>query len=508
MRTIVLSLLLCAPSLADVIVLQDGRFFEFEKIEKDGDDYVLKLKNGDVKVRGALVRAAYGTTGAGDLVPTTDEQKQKFAEGLRPWEGKWIKKAKWDKLVAKMLAERKRSVEQMKERRLWRNHVTVKTKQFIFKHTLPDHVFAEYQDLFETYYKFFTKYWGIRPSSNFGKATINIYHDREYFEQVGGIGGGVVGYYMPKNRDLNFYVDRENRKFTIDVMFHEGNHMLTHMINETFWYPWWVGEGMAEYFGASEWNARTKKMRIGLLQSGRLAVLKDQFKDVDKRLKLETLLQTRGMGAIGYAWAWSFCHYLLSTPKYAKKFKKYYLALGRGKGIKRISIGMGMVTVPPDEVQRVLLKMLKVKDVETLQKEWYGYIENALKLTKDAEADWANAGYIMSLYGESAKARKYFKRAIDGGSTDPFVLFGYAELKYAQKMPGIADKYALKALEVDPMHARAWCLRGKAMRSNGDKEGGLKLIRLANELDPDDMSIWFTLTSAEDDEKKAKEKGG
>ena len=66
----------------------------------------------------------------------------------------------------------------------------------------------------------------MKPEPKFGKATINIYHDREYFAQVGGVGGGVVGYYMPVRRDLNFYVDRENKRFTIDVMFHEGNHML------------------------------------------------------------------------------------------------------------------------------------------------------------------------------------------------------------------------------------------------------------------------------------------
>ena len=41
---------------------------------------------------------------------------------------------------------------------------------------------------------------------------------------------------------------------------------------------------MAEYFGASEWDPRAKTMRIGLLQSGRLAVLKEQFKDDELHL--------------------------------------------------------------------------------------------------------------------------------------------------------------------------------------------------------------------------------
>ncbi|MEM8882619.1 MAG: tetratricopeptide repeat protein [Planctomycetota bacterium] len=508
MRTVLALLLAATIAPADVIVLLDGRVFEFDSIEKKGDDYVIRLQNGEVVVPGATVASSYGTTAEGDLVPRTEEEKKKFAKGLRPWDGKWIKKSKWDRKVAAYDEERRRRVEQMKERRLWRNHVTVETKRFTFKHTLPDPVFEEYKLLFESYYKFFTKYWKIRPSPKFGKVTINIFHDRESFQQVGGAGGGVVGYYMPLRRDLNFYVDRENRAYTIDVMFHEGNHMLSHMIDEKFWYPWWVGEGMAEYFGASEWNPRTGEMKIGLLQSGRLAVLKEQFKDESKRLKLDTLVQTRGMGAIGYAWAWSFCHFLLSTPKYEKNFKRFFLGLARARGVRRVPRGMGFLTVEGPEVKRLLLKYLKVKDIETLEREWYQYIQDVLKLTKEADVDWANAGYVMSIYGEHAKARKFFKRAIDRGSNDPFVLYGYAQLKLMQRMPGIALKYAKKAVESDALHARAWMLQGQALMAQGDTDEGMRLLKLARELDPEDQQIWFALTAAEEAARRVKEQGG
>ena len=505
---LLLSLMLPAlPAVADTIVLTDGRVFDFKKIDKTDAGYVVRLEHGEITVPAGHVKAWYQVGTEGEFVPTTPAEKKKVEKGLVPWQGKWMKKAQRDRKRAAAEKKRQERIEQMKARRLWRNHVTVESRRFIYKHTLPDEVFEEYKDLFETYYKFFTKYWGIKPSPKFGKATINIYHDREYFAQVGGVGGGVVGYYMPVRRDLNFYVDRENKRFTIDVMFHEGNHMLTHMINEKFWYPWWVGEGMAEYFGASSWDPRTKKMKIGLLQSGRLAVLKEQFKDEDKRLKLDALLKTQGMGAIGYSWAWSFCHFMLSTPRYQKNFKKFYLALGRAKGIRRVQRGMGATTVTGDELVRVFKKYLKVKDIDALQKEWYEYIEKSLTMKRGEKLDWASAGYIMSLYGESAKARKFLKRAIDGGSTESFVLYGYAELKLQQGMPGIAIKYAKRTTEVEPLHARAWCLLGKAMRRQGDKEGGLKLIRLAREIDPDSREIWFALESAEQSEREAKEKG-
>jgi len=498
--------LLASPASADFIVMTDGRVFEFDRVEKEAASFAIHFKDGKVQVPLALVRSHYKVSKAGDYEPQTDEEKAKVEKGLLPYQGKWLKKSKALKQYKADDDARRARVEQMKERRKWRNHVTVKTKRFVYKHTLPDEVFEEYKDLFETYYKFFTKYWGIKPSRDFGTATINIYHDRAYFEQVGGIGGGVVGWYMPKNRDLNFYVDRENKRYTIDVMFHEGNHMLTHMINEKFWYPWWVGEGMAEYFGASSWDARKKKMTIGLLQSGRLAVLKEQFSDEDKRLKLQALLETRGMGAVGYAWAWSFCHFMLSTPQYEKKFKKFYVALGKAKGIKRVARGMGSTTVQPDELVRVFKKYLKVDDIEALQKEWYEYIDKVLTLDRDQKLDWGMAGYIMSLYGERAKARKFFKRAIDGGSKDAFVLYGYAELKLIQNMPGIALKYATLATEADPLHARAWCLRGQALNADGKRDEGIKFVRIAREMDPESQEIWFVLESMEQAEKDAKEK--
>jgi tetratricopeptide (TPR) repeat protein len=166
------------------------------------------------------------------------------------------------------------------------------------------------------------------------------------------------------------------------------------------------------------------------------------------------------------------------------------------------------LSIEPDELVRVFKKYLGVDDIEALQKEWYLYIEQVLTLDRDQKLDWGMAGYIMSLYGERAKARKFFKRAIDNGSKDAFVLYGYAELKFVQKMPGIALKYATLATEADPLHARAWCLRGQALVAEGSKEEGIKLIRMAKEMDPESREIWFILESLEQSEKEAKEKAG
>lgn len=513
MRASALLLALAYFAHADTLALKDGRFFEGKPIEATDDGYVITFKHGKVTIPKSMVTSFFKAGAGGEFVPSNQKEKAKFEKGFVPWKGRWVKVPYRDRMRKKAEAVRKKRMEQMKERRLWRNRAEVwsKNKKFRFLHTLPDDVFQEFKDLFETYYAFFTKYWKFKPAGDFitdrkKGVTINIYHKREYFEQVSGAPSGVVGYYSPPDRDLHFFYDRENRSYTIDVMFHEGNHMLTHMINKDRWYPWWIGEGMAEYFGASEWDPQAKTMKLGRPQSGRLAVLHAQIKD-KKWLKLETLLKAQRMGAIEYAWTWSFCHFLLHTPKYAKNFKKYFMAIGRDSRLKTVARFAQIRGIPSEEVVRSFKKYLRVKDLEALQKEWYQYItEGPLSLTR-AQLNWGEAAYIMSLYGEHAKARRYYKKAIDDGSKDAYVHYGYAKLKLAQNMPGIAIKYSKKALEFDPLHARAWSLQGDAMTKKDleDKEG-MRLLELAHEMAPEDQQIWFALERVKQSLKDKRER--
>ena len=480
---------------ADMLSLKDGRFISGRPIEKIDKGYKVQYEHGEVFVPAALVAEHFESDENGEFVPRTDEEKAKVEKGLAPWQGGWIKKSKRDKLVKQSIAAQKTRLEQQKARRKWRHRETVKTKQFIFEHTLPDDLFAEFRALFETYYEVFRKEWKIRPDKEFGKVTINIYHDQEYYQQVSGAPSGVVGYYVPAQRDLHFYYDRDRHDFTVDVMFHEGNHMLTHMINARMWYPAWLGEGMAEYYGASEWNARTKSMKVGGIQSARLCVLWNQVREREKRGKgkvwqgLEDLIKMQRIGAIEYSWAWSLCHFLLTNKAYAKGFKKFFKDLGTNKRIKRVAYGP-FVTVPPEEQIRLLLKHLKVKELETLEKEWHAYIQKELALDK-VELDYAGAGWIMSMYGERKKAREFFEKAIADGEQSAYVYYSYAKLLYDQGEHEQAGPSVQKAIDADPFHARAWLLKGLCHLRKGRKDEGKRLIDLAMELDPDDTHIWL-----------------
>jgi tetratricopeptide (TPR) repeat protein len=494
MRLAAVALLaLAATAPADTLVLKDGRFVEDKTIEKTSGGFKLKLEHGEIFLPSGLV-ADYFREKDGEFVPRTAEEEEMLEKGKVPYRGRWVTKSYRDKMVQRSREKRRQRIEQQKERQLWRNHVTVKTKRFVYKHTLSDDIFADLQAMFQAYYKYFTAYWGVRPSHKYGKPTIHIYHDAEYFQQRSGAPDGVVGWYHPLTKELHFYYDRHRHRFTLDVMFHEGNHMLTHMINEKVLYPAWINEGMAEYFGASRWDPYRKKMSVGHLQSGRLAVLKNEVED-DKWQDLTELLEAGRINATQYSWAWSFCHFLLSEERYAKRFRKFYLALGKSSSVKRKSIMLAFKVIEPKEAIAALMKYLKIKSLAPLQKEWREYITTHLT-EREGKLDYGLAAWIMTMYGENEKARRLFRKAIKQGSKEAYVHYGYAELRYRAKRK-VALKHAVLATRYDPLYARAWGLRGRCTLDDDPKEG-LRLLELAEELDPTDIQIFRWIEEAKE----------
>ena len=486
---------------ADDLALKDGRFINDRKIERTEGAYKVHFQHGEIVVKADLVVDYFQIDDAGTFAPSTPEEKEKVDKGLLPWNGQWMTKDRRERLREKERVARAMHFEQQQKRRKWRDRATVKTKNFTFEHTLPDDLFEGFKDLFETYFEVFRKEWKIHPSKEFGKVTINIYHDQEYYEQVSGAPRGVVGYYVPAQRDLHFFYDRDRHDFTVDVMFHEGNHMLTHMINEKVWYPAWLGEGMAEYYGASDWDPATKTMTVGGIQSARLCVLWSQVEETKKWQELKALIETPRVSAIQYAWAWSFCHFLLNTPKYEKAFKKFFVAIGKDKKMRRVAYGP-FVTVPPEEQIDWLMKALKVKHLEEVQAEWHEYIKTKLALDK-VKLDWAGAGWIMSLYGERQKAKEFFEKAVKESAQSGYVYYSYAKLLYDDGKTEEASEYAYKATDVDPLHARAWLLKGLCHVRKDKLDEGKRLIELAMEIDPDDERIWLEKAWLEEREQEA-----
>jgi len=500
MTRLLLLLLLLAPLAgADTLALMDGRFVDDRPIAKAEGGYKITFENGEIFVPEEMVVYVYRDDETIEFTPKTDKEKEKFEKGYVPWKNRWVTKSYAVKLREKELASRKARIAQMLERRKWRNHAVVKSKRWVFRHTLPDEIFSEFVQMFEDFFEFYCKFWKIRPPPKFGKAVMHIYHNKEYFHQVSGAPQGVVGYYVPSLRELHFYYDRAHRDYAIAVMFHETSHLLTHMINPKMHYPAWLNEGMAEVFGGTEYSDKTGQMEIGGVQSGRLAVLQAAIED-ESWMGLEKLMRSPRIDALGYAWAWSFSHFLITSDHYSKGFKKYFLAMGRSRSIKRRH---GRVeTVDPNEAIRAFKRYLKVKDLKALEKEWHDAVKELITRT---DLDWHEAGNRMLGWDKRKKARQFFKKAIDAGSTNAFDYYNYARLQLNRGKYGVALRRAEEALKYDPLHARAWSVLGYAKFLDGDRDDGKRCIQLARELAPSDNRIWADeelVNEIEDDEKE------
>ena len=331
----------------------------------------VQFKNGEVFVnKDMILEASVSKTEGGAEEKPPPDAAEKEAQGFVRFEGKWIKKEQRDKLLEERRVARADKIKKAMDHRDWRNRYKKATANFEFEYTIDPEVMNDFSALMEEYYKRFLAEWKIVKPPNMGKLKVCFYHDQDLYYQVSGAPRGAIGYFrFVKPIELNFYFDRNDRELTLLVMFHETNHYLTHLIDPDFHYPIWINESLAEYYGASQWDPVKKQMAVGFLQEGRLTSIQDDILN-DKWQDLEQLIRlTQGeFGADKYAWGWSFVHYLLENKKYAQKFKNFYVALAREKSVKTTRspgmVGAPTRSVEPDEVIRVLLQYLGVKDLK------------------------------------------------------------------------------------------------------------------------------------------------
>lgn len=484
---------LCGATRADDLILADGRFIANVKVSKTEGGYTVHYKNGDVFVPEDMVKTCYSVDSSGAFVPTTDEEKAKAEKGLVPFEGKWVTTAKRDAVIKKRRKEMEAKFKELKEHELWRNRYITKTKNFQFEYTLDQDIFQGYIDLMETYYKTFTKQWKIKKPTKLGPLTVCFYHDYDTFLQVSGTSRGVQGYYRFRpltQLELNFYYNRLDPEYTTEVMFHEANHYLTHLIDLDFRYPHCINEGMAEYYGATKWDPKKKKMKVGGILEGRLTEVKTDIEGGDF-MRLEDYLRNE-LGYKDYTWGWTFVHMMMETPRYAKKFKRFFIGLAKDKSAKRRNN-----TITGDDLLEYFKLKMKLRDIDALEKEWHDYIQQDLKLT--SHRGYEQAAKSLERTGQGRKAKRFYKKAIEAGSKNPRVYISYARMLDDKNE---AIELMKKATTFAPLTARVWAQMGRYMRNRDDKESkkeGERLLRLAVEMDPNDSAVRFAARSAEID---------
>ena len=462
--SLALTFLGLAPSAwaQDSLQLNDSRFVTGHKMDVVGDKIVIHFPHGDISVPRSMVKEAV-IKGAAEASLGSDDQS-KVDQGLVKFEDRWMPVVDRDKLLEKRRTDREARIKEAMSHREWVHRHTLKTENFAFEYTIDPEVMKGYAELMEAYFRNFTKEWGIKKPSKMGRLTVCFYHDEDYFHQVSGAPQGVIGYFkFVEPLELDFFYDRLDNDLTVDVMFHETNHYLTTLIDPKFRYPSWVNESLAEYYGASAWDPKTKKMTVGGIQEGRLAVVQDAIL-ANEWQGLEELIRIEHgqFQAIHYAWGWTFVHWLLENKDTAQKFKDFYLALGRDKSIKREPVPPLMKAVPADEQIRVLLKFLGAKDLKQLEDGWRNYVKG---LQPSSGRGYFEAGHQALIANQPLRAQRLLRIALEKNFKSPMVYAALSRALYLKDQDEEAIATMKAALELDPLNAEFYLGLASAYRS-------------------------------------------
>jgi tetratricopeptide (TPR) repeat protein len=480
------------------------------------------FKHGDVFLPDAMVMDTTARAADGSHRKLSPKDQAKVDKGLVYFNGRWMSAKNAERARARVKKVREERIREAKAHQAWKDRHIKKTRNFQFEYTIDPRVMKDFSNMMETYYKVFTKEWKIRKPSKLGKLKVCFYHDADYFHQVSGAPRGVLGYFrFVQPIELDFYYDRMDEDYTYDVMFHEANHYLTYLIDPQFRYPRWVNEGLAEYYGASEYDKKTKKMSMGHIQEGRLAVIQDLIKANLKNKKgtgsdigeakwmgLEQLIDetARGISSMHYAWAWSFMHFVFhgQNKKYTSKFKKFYLGLAKDKSIKRTAPdGYRMRTVEPAEQKKALRRYLGVNDLKALEKEWHDYVRG-LKAT--GPRGKMRAGQFALWSNMPIKAQRLLTESIEAGSKNPLTWYYLGQAQYRKDKHSEAEESFKKVIEMDPLNGMAYIHLARCKKQqDADADEVKRLRRLAREVDPDNYAVmletnWDDL--GEEEEKK------
>jgi tetratricopeptide (TPR) repeat protein len=484
---------------ADMLLLKDGRVIERPKMEQVEAGVKVHFENGEILVPAEKIETAI-IESAPPYVAKTPEEQAQMDKGLVPFEGEWIKPDKRAKLIEKRIAERKEMLEEIKAHTLWRNRWTDKSKHFEFEYTVPPSIAEHYRDLMEAYYKAFAKDWKVGQPRDLGRLKVCFYINRSDFLQIGGVSGGVLAYFrFVQPLELNFFYDRLDPALTEQVMYHEANHYLQYLLNPGFSMPHFPGEALAEYYGASVYDPKTKKLETGQVLEGRLTEIQLDVL-AGEMLGLEKMITTDRMYE-HYTWGWSLAHYLMGDKRYRKKFERFVKELASGKGVSHVPYQGTLKTVKMPQVWEHFKKTLGLsspEDVLELEQEWHEYVKQGLQVVTARGLEKAATRAMNS--GRVIRAKRLFKEAIEKGTDSAMAYHHYAELLERDGKRAEALQHHRKAVELAPLESQLYVSLGQALRYGSDKEEGKRLLALALELDPDNPWLAREVESALEDD--------
>jgi tetratricopeptide (TPR) repeat protein len=485
-----------ATAFADNLLMKDGRYFEVPKLVAGQENFEVIYPHGVVRVPNHMVKESFIAASAGEYKPKDDEEAKKLAQGLVPHDGKWITKQARDAAIAKRTADAKAKFEEAKKHSEWKDRYKKSTAHFDFEYTVTPELGQKYMDMFEVYYATFAKTWNVKQPAG-KKLKVCFYNNFQDYTRIGNAPGSLGYFRFVEPIELNFFYERRDERLTLDVLFHELNHYLFHLYTTgDNMLPAWIEEGMAEYYGASEWDPATKTMKLGVKQEGRLVALSDAI-DGGELQDLPAMMSLPAIDALQYAWSWSLCHMLIENPKTKDKFIKFVQRMAQDEKLKHeVSPRNSAFTwVPPATQIDLFQKTLGIKDLAAFQKEWYDYIK-AMKVESARGYHSAAMKYIQ--WDRPVRARIFLEKAVSAYADNPLTYLELGKLYHDEKKFDKAVAMFEKSIQLDPFNPAAYLRLGKArVELGGDefKKQGQNEQLLAIDIDPYDPSLLFQLDS-------------
>jgi len=484
-------LLFAPPARADRLITKDGRILELKKARAlPNGDYQLVFASGEITCPKEFVASVEIEGDMSDYVPANEEEKKKLADGFVRFRGKWLSKAAYQSELSKQAELTKARTAEFAAHSRFNDGWEKETKHFLFKTDTSPELLEHYAEMLESYYDLMDQRVGIKPSPTLRrtKMKVNIYKSREEFLQFTKKEEDVLGFFSFLDEELQFFHNYEDPGQSQWTALHEGTHLLTYLIEPQAWPQIWANEGVADYFGSAK-VVKDKKGKLvitpGELQVDRVLTVQQAIQE-QKFVPLDRLFHIEGEAYRGfeYCHSWSFV-YFLNNSKYEPAFRKFFKDFyGVAKGVKfELEEGFpnqqgAAKIIPPDEVQRLLLDKLGVKDLAKLQQEWLDFV--AAIPIDGPEARFKRG--LEGLYGVDdeqglQRSLEDLEAAIGGGVKDPRAYWARGLLQLMSKgeaEPTIAD--FRRAVELAPLEASyranlAQMLSGMSLLLPGDESG-------------------------------------
>lgn len=467
---------LAAPAPAfDKVLLKDGRLIEGKLLESELSGYItLRLPGADIPIAESLVERTY-VEDLETYVPKDKREEEYLAKGWVKFEDRWMSRTRRETELKKRKEAEAAAIEKLRHEQQWRNRKKFTTRHFAIESNLPQDLLDEYVNRLEAYYDYFTDFWAIKRSPAEAKTKLNVflYRTRLDFYAVTGMPYGVAGFWSFPKKELHLFHDQEDPEQSLDTLFHEGNHMLTWLIDPGFEYPRWMNEGMAEYYGTAHLTEKNG-FEVGGLQYGRIVSLRmdEVRKDVVPLRKLFDAT-AREYGYQMYAPGWSFVHFLMQSERYANAFKSFFRNLPKNRDLKIENIayrdiqGATLATPTLASVVASLEKTLG-RSVQQLEEEWrewqtqaYGELTPRAYLQAARQVKVRMPGMEGAAWDEAIlQSFEYYQKAIDMGLEDSAGFREYAEML---RKGGIDSGGGAVAIVREPDQAKAWPLIERAI---------------------------------------------